>query len=179
MRFVVRRDRDDQKMFFRDLVGEDGRGDPEPIDPPLSPKDDFKLKGKLNRAAPWALLWFDTAGKASVVARQDDPREVVEYPVRPDRMVPVDEADPPGIHLLVLVVGQEGAVDKAALDASLTGVRPRVSALPRRWSFQLRGPGEERQGPPSVEVTDFLRVVRSRLPLGWEPVHLVLLAARQ
>jgi len=179
LRFVVRRQGDDQQLFYQDLVTEDLKAEPEPIDPPLMPKDDFKLKGRLNRPASWALLWFDTAGKVGVVAQADKLEETVEYPVRPDRMVSVDPADPAGIHLLLLVASDAVPVETVALADPLQGVSVRLSALPKRWSVQLRGPGEEHAVQPSLEIAEFLRSVRSRLPAGWEPVYLVLLAAKQ
>jgi hypothetical protein len=179
LRLIVRRQGDDGQVFYQDLVTEDLRADPEPIDPPLGPRDDFKLKGRLDRPSAWALLWFDTAGKVSVVAREDQPREAMEYPVRADRMVSVDPADPSGIHLLLFVAGGETPAEKVALEGPLQGLRPQLSALPKRWSLQLRGPGAEQEAPPSLGVAEFLHSVRSRLPAGWEPVHLILLSAKQ
>jgi len=180
MRFTVRRDRDDGQIFYRELVGIDPGQEPEPIDPPLGPRDHFRLEGRLNRPAYWCLFWFDTTAEVNAVAESTGAWTEVHYPPRGDRMMSVSPEDPPGVHLLVLVAGA-AAPDggKEALIGRLRGMTGRVTVLPKRWSFQTRGPGGEQVAPPTLQMADFLRAVQRRLPEGLEPIQLVSLQTRR
>src|SRR5262249_5331904 len=77
--------------------------------PPLGPKDCFKLHGQFRQPTHWYLLWLDTAGAVEVSACAEQPQTALEYPVREcvdkECWATVDENNPPGVHLLLVVTG--------------------------------------------------------------------------
>jgi serine/threonine protein kinase len=177
LRFTVRRDNNDDRRFYRDLVRGGAGQAPEPIDPPLHiPKDDFRLDGRFTRATYWYVVWIDTAGKVEVVGHSEGKQADVRYPVRTDRMASVDQADAAGIHLLVLVAGTvppaEG-VDRLTGQLRDVGLPPQI--LPRRWVVEPRGAGKEREAPPGLESSAYLKGIGERMPPGLEPIQVLFL----
>jgi serine/threonine protein kinase len=173
MTLYVRRG-NDQEVYFKKLITDSREQDPEPIQPPLGPKDDFQLVGAFDRPTFWYLLWFDTRGRVTVAAKSDRPQAEVEYPI--GEMVSVDEADPAGVHVLVLAAGTVPAEEGAALlERRLQGVGQPPRQLPQRWAVQLRGPGGTRPAPSNLHLSKYLQAIEDRMPPGLEMVHMLFL----
>jgi hypothetical protein len=174
---TVRRDQIDDRKFAWPLVRNGKEEVPRSLDP-LGPKDDFRLDGRLDRPAPWYLLWFDTRGAVTVAASPPAPQADVRYPERIDRMQAADPADPHGVHLLVLVVGPSPADQgRDLLAQNLRDVGRPPQALPQPWAVPLRprGPGEESETAPGPSAANYLETIAARLPAGLRPVHAVFL----
>jgi serine/threonine protein kinase len=177
LRFTVRRSNDDKQLFYLDLVREGASQEPEPIDPPLrAAVDDFRLIGQLTRPAYWYVLWIDTAGTVKVEGLSQGAQAEVRYPSRADRMVRVSPADPPGVHLLLLVAGSISSPDaEGQLEGRLQDIGPPPFAVPRRWHCQLRGAGGERLAPPDDAFSGYLEGIEKRMPAGLYAMHYLLL----
>jgi serine/threonine protein kinase len=181
LRLTVRRSNDNNKLFYIDLVSEGARQEPEPISPPLrAALDDFRLVGRLTQPAYWYVLWIDTAGRVKVEGRSQGTQVEIRYPSRADRMMQVDPADPPGVHLLVLVAGSVSSPDaESQLEERLHDIGPPPSVVPRRWSGQVRGAGGERQAPLDRAFSGYLEGIEKRMPAGLYAMHYLLLPAEK
>jgi serine/threonine protein kinase/thiol-disulfide isomerase/thioredoxin len=173
--FSIRRGGDSDHIVQKKLVANGLEQELEPIDPPLTPDDHFKLVGTFQQPTCWYLLWFNTAGLVEVVAHADAPQMEVQYPIRAGRMQPFAPVDPPGVHMLLLVAGpRPPAKGVEWLADQLEGIgRPPVE-LPKRWSIQLRDAQGERP-MPSLLPAHHLQAIKDRLPPGFEPVQLICL----
>ncbi len=82
----------------------------------------------------------------------------------------VNEEDPPGVHLLLLVSGKLAAADgKALLEKQLRGLGPPPAETQAIVNL-LRGPGHRR--PSRFRVTsDYLAVIEGKLPKGLTLSH--------
>jgi serine/threonine protein kinase len=177
LRFTVRRDNDDGKLYYRDLVRGGAGQEPDPIDPAVHvPRDDFRLAGRFTQPTCWYVVWIDTAGRVKVEGHSEGSQAEVRYPSRADRMMAVDPADPPGVHLLVLVAGAVSAPEGGdRLAERLAGVGPPPQAMPKRWAAQFRGAGGERPAPPDPESSGYLRAIEERMPAGLQPMYYLFL----
>jgi hypothetical protein len=177
LRFTVRRDGDNGRVFFRDLVSGGAGLEPGPIEPALHvPQDDFRLVGRFRQPTCWYLVWIDTSGRAKVEGHSEGKRAEVRYPASADRMAPVDSSDPAGVHLLVLIAGAVPPPEgEHQLAARLAGVGPPPQVMPRRWCAQFRGAGVERPAPPDLESSGYLQDIEERIPAGLRPVYYVFL----
>jgi hypothetical protein len=181
LRLTVRRDEDNSQVFFRDLVRGGAGQEPDPIDPALRvPRDDFRLVGRFTRPTCWYLVWIDTRGQAKVEGHSEGKRTEVRYPSRADRMVPVNQDDPAGVHLLVLVAGAVAPPEgEGRLEEQLRGVDQPPQVLPKRWWAQFRGAGGERQAPPDPESSGYLKRIEERMPAGLQPVYYLFLPTQK
>jgi serine/threonine protein kinase len=177
LRLTVRRGENNKASFYRDLVSHGVEEDPDPIDPPLHvPRDDFRLAGRLTRAAFWYLLWIDTSGKVSLPFQSDGKQDEIHVPAQADKMLSIDPADPAGIHLLVLVAGSvPPAAGGELLAERLRTVGRPPQNIPKHWSAQPRGPGAEREAPAASDPSDYLSSIQERMPPGLAPVHVLFL----
>jgi hypothetical protein len=154
----------------------------------LGPDDGFRLEGRLNRPANWYLLWFDPSGQPPTVIPSERPQTEVEYPPRDDedparkgwpKVVQIHPNDPPGVHLLLLLVDPESSVNLTdLLQERLNQVGKPPQELPARWAVRLRTPGS------TVRLTtrlpsDYLREVTQRLPKGLQPIQAVFFQGRK
>jgi hypothetical protein len=147
MEFYVRRHHDDRTLKEGAwlLVHEGVEQAAHPIDP-LGPDDDLKLVAQFSRPTYWYLLWFDTRGEIIVQAHSEIPSTGMEYPAGPN-YVTVDEADPTGIHLLLLVAGSiQPPAGQNLLERHLEDLPRPPEVLPPQWA-QLRAGGKQ-QAPP-------------------------------
>jgi serine/threonine protein kinase len=170
----IRRERDDQQHFKRELVIDGKDQDPEPIWPPLGPRDDFQLVGAFERPTFWYVLWFDTRGQVTVAASAAEAQAKVEYPR--EKYVAVDAADPPGVHVLVLAAGtvspREGV---KALASQLQGMGRPPPEPPQRWALQPdRGPGATSPAPVHLP-SQYIKAIQDRLPHGLELAYVIFL----
>jgi serine/threonine protein kinase len=173
---TVRRSNNDKETFKCNLVGEGAAEEPEPIDPPLRALDDFRLAGQLTRPAHWYIVWVDTAGRVKVAGRSQGREAEVGYPRSAKAKMSVDPADPPGIHLLVLVAGSVSLPDaEGQLEERLRDIGPPPVVVPRRWACQLRGAGGERPAPPDDAFAEYLEGIEQRMPAGLYAMHYLLL----
>src|SRR5262249_21194777 len=146
----------------------------EPIEPTLTPGDDFKLVGEFSRPTYWYLVWIDTQGKAKVEGRSDTFQTRLEYPGREDRFGHVDPADPPGMHLLLLVAGAAPPSEAVkGLEKGLANIGRPPAQLPRRWAVQVRGAGGERVVPEGLLPTRYFEGLKGPMPPGLEIVQMV------
>jgi hypothetical protein len=162
----VRRDRDDTTVRRWALVEQGAPRDVPSFDP-LGPDDDFKIAARLARDVPWYLIWIDTRGEVFIVERGTS-RDAI-YPAQERRFVAIDEQDPPGLHLLYLVVDPGGVLATTGMLAqSLDAVGPPPGVTGRIYAAH-RGPGSVRVSG-SVAIEAYLRSVDEQLPEGVEPV---------
>ena len=140
------------------------RGKPREVElPALRPGDDFKFFAEFSRPSPWYLVWIDTNGLVEIAAKSDGPREIVQYPVRDDRMVGVNPQDPLGVHLLLLVVSDRPADD--VVHELLANLRKagRPDAVLEETPSGSRGAGSEAT-ITTVLRPDYLRQIEINLP---------------
>jgi hypothetical protein len=172
MKLLVRRDGDDQHVFYLDLLDRQAQ---DAIDPPLRPQDDFKLVGRWKRPTYWYVAWIDSAGQVKIVAHSDGRQAKVQYPTRDGYFASVNPEDPAGIHLLVLIAGAvPPGTGEDQLARALQGIG-KPPLVPKRWAAQLRGPGGERAVLPSTPPGNYLKELEDRLPKGLEAAHVVFL----
>lgn len=108
---------------------------------PLSHASLFQLAATFDRPTPWFVVWLDTSGRAQL---QDDhsiqPASQLSFP-QGDIFVGVNREDPPGVHLLLLVVCGEqdagGAVQE--LDSHLAALSETQRLEIGRLGAQLGG----------------------------------------
>jgi hypothetical protein len=131
--------------------------------------------GRLNRPATWYLLWFDPVGGEPTVVRSEQPRQDVEYPPGKGMTQKINPADPPGVHLLLLVADTAGSDDATKqLKLQLKDVGKPPPALPPRWAVQLRSPGDT--VPLARRIpSDYLKEVSERMPGSFEPIQAIFL----
>jgi serine/threonine protein kinase len=181
LRIAVRRERDDNRIARFQLVNGRQQGAVQPIDPPLGPKDDFRLSGEFEQPKYWYLLWFDTKGVMTLAAKSAEPQQRVQYPER-SKMMSVDPKDPPGVHVLVLASGRlplrEAGPTLQERFKDFTTKPP--ARLPERWSVHLRGPGEERSTHDTeADWQKHLRAITERLPPSLDSVQAIFLQTRK
>jgi hypothetical protein len=139
---------------------------------PLKPGDSFQLRGEFRQPTYWYVLWFDTAGAVTVSESSRGRQQGVVFPADPATpFVTVNEADPPGVHLVLLGAGSlppEAAADRLLAQLRGTGKPPLEE--PPQAGYLLRGPGEKVAAPPSWPVA-YLDRIQSRMPRDLEAVH--------
>ena len=135
----------------------------------LAPDDDIKLTARLDKPTNWYVVWIDTRGEVFVDGSSQKATSRVSYPSASEYVM-VDEEDPPGVHLLLLVSGKSVAADgKAMLEKQLRGLGPPPSE-PQAVVHLLRGPGHRR--PSRFRVTsDYLALIEEKLPAGLTLSH--------
>ena len=160
----VRRSGDDASAMTVPLVL-NGQLIPLPPLAPIADGDDFNMRVEFYEPRRWELVWLDTSGKVTVAARSEQPSAVFQYPGH-DTMVSVDPADPPGLHLLLLLVcsDQRQPPDEAHLENAFATLGPPPRTLDAAVGLS-RGPGEIRK-TLVLEKQDYLQRVTENLPAG-------------
>ena len=168
---------DSGKVVQHSLVEHGHQKNLEPIDP-LKPEQAIKFFASLSRAVGWHLLWFDTKGRASIVASAPVPVRIVDYPAG-DQLMPVDPNDPPGVHALVLVVdtntpnvGRDALLSKvAAIGKPPDRILPQWAGTPASMGVS-RGEGRPIRSP-ELEPVAYFGHIRDTLPNGYVVLYLV------
>ncbi len=146
---------------------------------PLGPRDDFNLRAEFNRPTHWCLVWIDTKGVVEIAARSEAPVDRVDYPAR-DKMIGVDPHDPPGTHLILLLVSDRppGQIE-GDLQKRLAGIGPpRVVPGKAMPLGVARGSGSVRKVTANLDPGNF-RQVEERLPRQVRWVHQLYLPTQR
>ncbi len=170
MELYVRRHHTDPPRPY--LLVADGQEETAPPIDPLGAADDFKIVARFDRPTYWYLLWFDTWGNGTVQARAAEPEMELRYPSGSDYLS-VEQADPPGLHMLMVLSGPRSSSVAELLQKRFDAVGKPPEALPARWSLVLQGGGTVH---PGAEVPlAYVDRIRSQLPSEVRPLHLFFL----
>jgi hypothetical protein len=174
MEMYIQRDGNGPKIEPYLLVASGEELEPPPINP-LRARDGLKLVAQFSEPSYWYLLWFDTRGQVKVQAHSNHQESGMEYPAGAN-YVSIDEADPAGIHLLLLVAGSTPPGEGTRLlEEQLRSLGKPPQVLPPRWS-QLRGGGPVIPGG-TVPLT-YLNNIDAQLPQGLKSLHALFLSSK-
>jgi hypothetical protein len=123
---------------------------------------DFKLHAEFNRPTYWYLVWLDTKGLVQIAARSERPDKVADYPPG-NQLVSVDPHDPAGMHLLLLLAGDEPSSEIAGeVEHCLAGIGPPPKvALGKSTPLGVtRGAGRVQATTANLDPAYFQRVQR-------------------
>ncbi|HVW39226.1 MAG TPA: hypothetical protein VHB99_18045, partial [Pirellulales bacterium] len=130
----------------------------------------FKLEGRFATPCFWRLFWLDTRGRWSAAEAPAEKQQPFFYPLN-RTMVEVERDDPPGLHLLVVIAG-DNPVGKQ-LSENWSTKRPPFEEL-AFWSdsddVSSRGQGREFE-----TVDSYLAALAEQLPDGQKLVAALFL----
>lgn len=130
----------------------------------------FKLEGRFATPCFWRLFWLDTRGRWSPAEAPAEKQQPFFYPLN-RTMVEVDRDDPPGLHLLVVIAGDNPVGEQ--LSENWSTKRPPFEGL-MFWSnsddLASRGQGREFE-----TVDSYLATLAEQLPAGQKLVAALFL----
>jgi serine/threonine protein kinase len=163
LKFYVQ-DGNTQQLYVWDLVNTSSENSP--LDRPVRKQDRLRLEGELDQSCYWYVLWFDTNGNAEIVEHSNGKQAAVGFPLEEGVRVSVNENDPPGVHLLLLVAGWERPTE-AMLQALLDQMKDVGKPVrpPQHWPGTLRGQRRD-QAPSMPLAAGYLKRIEDRLSPG-------------
>ncbi|MEM0925605.1 MAG: serine/threonine-protein kinase [Planctomycetota bacterium] len=124
--------------------------------------EEFYISGGFSEPRFWHVIWHDTAGEAAVVAKSGALMTNLNYPLAKKTMS-VDQADPLGVHAIMILSSNNSDGDPTALIEHLRSTGGPPKELPHL--MKTRGPGETSVMSRTPE--SYRREVEAKLPPGW------------
>ena len=142
----------------------------------LTNDESFRIDGKFKTPVTSSLLWFDTKGLLDPPTKLDEKSALISFPAS-GKATKVNAADPPGTHLLMIVVGPQTKEAETRLREVFVGRELPPGRDFRVWVSAGKGSIMRGQGELVATQQSYVEELRTAFPTETTLVAVIFLPA--